>query len=346
MTPATVGLDAGYRTRLEQAAQWRIRLQENPETGSNAEFLLWASDANNQSALDDIAQGWDAVEANAASAELIALRSTALADARRSARPRWRLRALPLRAVAATLLIAAVIGVAAYVYVGVPVRYVTANGERRIVTLADGSQLSLDADTEVTVRYSRAMRQLVLDRGRARFEVFHDIARPFTVKADAETVLAVGTNFDVERLDEKVIVTLLQGQVVVRAGDSKAAPHHGPSPAAAAEQSVMLKAGERLIARSGAPFSVAPADISSAVSWERARFEFYDEPLSDAVARINRYARIPISVDPDAAQLRISGVFHADDTNAFIEAVTNYLPVDAIAANERIVLRAHMNGHP
>jgi transmembrane sensor len=345
MTAATAGLDAEYRTRLEQAAQWRIRLQESPEVGHSAEFLLWTSDANNQAALDDIALAWDAVEVNAASAELIALRSTALADARKSAKPRWRFQLLPLRAIAATLLVSAGIGVAAYIYVGIPVRYSTANGERRIVTLADGSQLSLDADTEVTVRYSRAMRQLVLDRGRARFEVSHDIARPFTVKADAETVLAVGTNFDVERLDEKVIVTLLQGQVVVRAGDGKAAPQ-GPTPGAQSEQSVMLKAGERLIARSGAPFSVAPADISSAVSWERARFEFYDEPLSDAVARINRYARIPISVDPEAAQLRISGVFHADDTNAFIEAVTNYLPVDAIAANERIVLQARRNGHP
>ena len=80
-------------------------------------------------------------------------------------------------------------------------------------------------------------------------------------------------------------------------------------------------------------------DINTADSWEQARFDFYDEPLSDAVARINRYARVPIEVAPGAGRLRISGVFHADDVNAFVEAVTNYLPIDAVAMDDHILLR-------
>jgi hypothetical protein len=58
------------------------------------------------------------------------------------------------------------------------------------------------------------------------------------------------------------------------------------------------------------------------------------EPLADAVARINRYARRAIVVDPSVAQVRISGVFNAGDADAFLEGVTAYFPVRIGSSNE------------
>src|SRR6185312_4234054 len=91
----------------------------------------------------------------------------------------------------------------------------TGFGERRVVTLSDGSQITLDSRSEVTVRYTAAARTLTLVRGQARFDVAHDVGRPFTVTALGHKVVATGTAFDVDLLGPKLLVTLLNGHVVV-----------------------------------------------------------------------------------------------------------------------------------
>src|SRR3546814_18419265 len=81
-----------------------------------------------------------------------------------------------------------------------PQVYATGLGERRVVMLDDDSRLSLDANTRVRVKYSRAGRQLWLEAGRARFEVAKDPLRPFSVAAAGKIVVATGTEFSVELL--------------------------------------------------------------------------------------------------------------------------------------------------
>src|SRR6185437_15005809 len=77
------------------------------------------------------------------------------------------------------------------------------------------SQLTLDARSEVSVRYTSDARALTLVRGQAQFDVAHDVARPFSVTAEGHEVLATGTAFDVDLLGPKLLVTLLKGRVVV-----------------------------------------------------------------------------------------------------------------------------------
>src|SRR3546814_3966246 len=80
--------------------------------------------------------------------------------------------------------------------------YRTVLGERRVVTLADGSTVSLDAASEVRVAYSERARELALVRGQARFDVAHDPRRPFAVQARDQRVVATGTAFNVDRSEE------------------------------------------------------------------------------------------------------------------------------------------------
>ena len=120
-------------------------------------------------------------------------------------------------AVAAMLLAAVFVGV---LFVGLPQTYRTGVGEREVVALADGSKLSLDADSAVSVRFTPSRREMVLRKGRARFTVAKDPLKPFTVLAAGKTVVAVGTEFSVERLDGQVRVILYEGKVSVLARSS------------------------------------------------------------------------------------------------------------------------------
>ncbi|WP_198526918.1 FecR domain-containing protein, partial [Sphingomonas sp. Ant20] len=93
--------------------------------------------------------------------------------------------------------------------------YRTATRQRLMVTLSDGSRLTLDTDTRVRMAYTRTERRLVLERGQALFEVAKHQTRPFVVTAGAQAVTAHGTAFDVRLETSAVRVALLEGLVSV-----------------------------------------------------------------------------------------------------------------------------------
>uniref|UniRef100_UPI002FC75D0E FecR family protein n=1 Tax=Phenylobacterium sp. TaxID=1871053 RepID=UPI002FC75D0E len=205
--------------------------------------------------------------------------------------------------------------------------YQTRLGERRVVTLEDGSRVALDSATRLTVRLTRQARTLDLVAGQARFDVAKDVTRPFSVQAGRQTVVATGTSFSIDRLGDRVLVTLIEGRVTVIG----APPRRGTRPAPSA--SVELKAGERLVAADqagAAPPIVEKVGLDKATAWENGQLIFEDEPLSAVAERVSRYTESPVVVkDAGVGALRISGVFTAGDLATFVDTVTQYLPVRA-----------------
>src|SRR6185312_1437239 len=176
--------------------------------------------------LDDVAQA----------PEMQMARQAALVDARQTRRQRQRGRVF---AIAASLMIG-LLAAGSYWWAIGPDDYHTALGERRVITLSDGSKLSLDADSEVTVRYGKHDRALHLLRGQARFDVAHDKSRPFSVVAGNQRVIATGTAFNIDIAGPKVLVTLIEGHVVV------VNETEGPQANVEAARTIELKAGQQL----------------------------------------------------------------------------------------------------
>lgn len=323
MTPSAHTVD--QTRRLEEAAAWRLRLQRDPAVEFSADYIVWRADLDNEAAMDAVGKGWNAVGALSTSPELLAMRQQALSRVRKAgASPARRFRWL--RAAAAVVLVAGFgAGLAQFIALQ-PVAYATEIGQRRVVGLPDGSQISMDSDSRITVDYTQTGRALVLERGRARFDVAHDTSRPFTVTAGTETVVAVGTSFNVEKLGPTVLVTLIQGQVVVK--DEQGQP--SARSAAKPRPSVSLTPGQQLVAGpQAAQPAVSTADLQVADAWQAGHLVFRDEPLDAVVARVNRYTEHPVTLDPAVAGIRISGVFNAGDVGSFVSALTSYVPVQA-----------------
>ncbi|MDT7531994.1 FecR domain-containing protein [Sphingobium sp. SA2] len=92
-------------------------------------------------------------------------------------------------------------------------------GQIRKLQLADGSEITLDTDSIVSMRFTPSSRSLRLEQGKARFEVAHD-KRPFIVSVGDAIVTAHGTVFDVGfRSDQTYFVRLLRGSVDVARAD-------------------------------------------------------------------------------------------------------------------------------
>ena len=206
--------------------------------------------------------------------------------------------------------------------------YRTDLGERRVVTLADGSKLSLDGRTKIEVRYTKGARELKLVSGQARFDVASDPVRPFKVAARDHTVVATGTAFNIDVSAPIVCVTLIEGRAVVLDRDAiKARP-------------VELRGGQQLVAPADAAPVVEVANLAETTAWLQGKIIFDDEPLAQAAERVNRYSKREVVVsDPAARAQRVSGVFDAGDVDAFVEAVTYYLPIEAADADGKIVLK-------
>lgn len=326
------------RERLEQATAWRVRLAESPERYAQ-ELSSWlAQDPRNHEAWRSVQASWDLLGEHATSPPVISLRRAALAYASNAVLSQAgaaRLRRFPAWAAVAAVIFVALSTLTAW-YLQQPDIYRTALGERRVVTLADGSLITLDSNSEVNVRYSANARALTLMRGQARFDVTHDVERPFTVTAQGRRVIATGTAFDVDLLGNDFLVTLIEGHVVVlpqgkpAGSGEQAAATPERSLESSSESSIALDAGQQLVMSSRAAPQVTRVDIERVMAWERGKIVFNDEPLASVVERMNRYTSRRIDVaDERAAALRISGVFHAGDVRGFVSTLTSYLPVKA-----------------
>jgi transmembrane sensor len=312
-------------SRLEEAAAWRVRLAEQ-DLDHPPEFAAWlAADARNATAWQQVQDQWSVFTEHATSPEVIDLRCQALAHAHEASRGRWvrSKRFANAHRLGIVAVIVAVVAGGMLLWKRQPDVYSTRAGERRVVTLADGSQVALDSRSEVRVRYTQNARELTLDRGQAKFDVAHDIERPFTVTAGDHRVIAIGTSFNMDLFGPSLLVTLIEGHVVVA---STVASTQIDSVA----PQIDLDAGEQVVFTPKAAPNVAHVNLGQTTAWENGEVVFENDTLGTVVTRINRYARHGVVIaDPETAQLRISGVFHTGDIDGFVSTIVAYLPVRA-----------------
>lgn len=323
---------------LEEAAGWRMRMDEAGWTlADEAALDAWlAADPLHADAFERTGEVFSYFDEHAAAPEMMRARRDAIDRAQRQAGGRWAgprgwfVRMPQPAKIAAGIAAAALLGAGVYPLVDGKDVYSTRFGERRVVTLADGSKLSLDGQTKIVVRYTDGAREVQLVSGQARFDVTQDPLRPFKVAARNETVAANGGAFNVDASAPVLCITQISGQATVL------------GPEALRTRPVELHTGEQLVAT--ATPQVTKASITRAVAWQNGKLIFDDEPLAEAAARVNRYSGKKVVVEGAAKSQRVSGVFDAGDVNAFVEAVTYYLPVKAAPSGDEIVLRGAATG--
>jgi transmembrane sensor len=237
---------------------------------------------------------------------------------------------------AAALLLA--IGVGAYVgFTPHGELYATPIGGLASVPMADGSQVTLNTDSQIRIALSETERRVELGHGEAFFEVSKDAARPFVVRAGNKRVIAVGTKFSVRREGNVVQVVVTEGKVRVE----DRAPAHGYRADGSAD--VFLTPG-----------SIARADDSGVLvqrktlpeaeqqlSWRAGVLMFRDQTLGEAAAEFNRYNVHKIVIrEPSVAALKIEGNFRATNVEAFVRLLESGFPVRAETHADQIVVAA------
>lgn len=190
--------------------------------------------------------------------------------------------------------------------------HTTAVGERKMLTLEDGSQVWMNSATALSVHYSANRRDISLLKGEALFQVSKDANRPFVVQASGGSVQAVGTRFDVDRQSQRVRVGVTEGEVKVSSGG----------------QAVPLKVAQQLEFENGSPPSTSsPLDINTAAAWQRGKLIFNSRPLAEVFADIERYMPGSLVVAGTLPDTAVSGVFNLDDVPGMLNVLSRTQPV-------------------
>lgn len=311
----------------EQAADYFVqRPNETPAQRGRREAWL-AADARHRDAYQRMERLWSHAGHLRDDGDLQALKTRELAAVRRE---RW-FRSGHL--LAAALLALALFGGMVYGFLRTkeappPVSYATRLGEQRTEVLEDGSRIVLNTDSTIAVRYVQDRRDVELQRGEAQFDVAHDAARPFTVRAGEGTVTALGTRFQVRRDADATIVTLLQGKVDVAQGSERRVLQPN-------EQARFSAAGIRVA-------TIDPAQVSG---WLEGWLRFRNTSLADVVAEANRYSARKLRLDdPALADIAVSGNFHAGDSASIASTMALILPVRVDDSGQDIVLLPKKSG--
>lgn len=360
----------------EVAAAWHDRVhREKVPVETRAALVLWLAESpEHRAAYEEIERTWADLRSAAHAPQILALRhEAALRLTRRTSR-----RIRPLTWVAAAVILV-VLGTSlatlgtrltsdrSPVAILLDVlrthgdsRYATATGERLTVILEDGSQLTLNTQTELKVAFTHAERTVRLIHGQALFEVAKDPTRPFIVTAFNRRFVAVGTAFDVRLDGAQINVTMVEGTVRVEHTamldvTENTPPNAMPSAAARARSGTAhteldtpahappavttITAGEQLTVDSESQDRVRPSDPERVTSWRRGQVIFENTRLADAIAEINRYSDTKIELtDPALADLRLSGGFATGRPAVFVEAITTYFRVQIGRADEHTIV--------
>jgi len=201
--------------------------------------------------------------------------------------------------------------------------YRTRVGERRELTLADGSRITLNTDSAIDVRYDRQQRLVHLREGEILVQTAQDPSRPFLVSTRQGRMQALGTRFTVRELSGRTHLAVLEGAVkVMLAENTQTAP-------------LIVNAGQRTDF-SAQTFGTLTATDRNVGAWTRGMLMADKMRLADFVAELTRYRRGFVRYDPAIADLRISGAFPISDPQRTLNMLVQTYPV---------LVSGHLNGY-
>lgn len=201
--------------------------------------------------------------------------------------------------------------------------YRSAIGQRRELTLAEGTQIILNTDSAIDVRFDANERFIRLLRGEILVQTAADNrvpSRPLRVGTEEGLMQALGTRFIVRERAGRTYLAVLDGAVRVHPGKAAAR---------------VVNAGER------ADFdqrSLGPSTAldSASTYWTQGMLLADNMKLGDLVAELGRYQHGVLRCDPRIANVRVSGAFPISDRRRTL---------DMLQSTYALNIKEHMGGY-
>lgn len=192
---------------------------------------------------------------------------------------------------------------------------VTLAGEKSVLVLSDGSQVTLNADTKLKYpdRFDGTNREVYLE-GEGYFVVQHISVHPFVVHAGNLSTTVLGTTFNVSAYPESktIAVSLLEGKVKVTSNEK-----------GTVDKTVVLEPKEQLLYdKEKNVGSFGLFDSLESVGWKDNIYKFVDEPLGKVFSQLERAYGIKFKItDQPVLVQRITVKFEKNSLQTVVDVM-------------------------
>ncbi len=204
----------------------------------------------------------------------------------------------------------------------------TKNGERLSFHLDDGSNIDLNAASNLTIDkdYGIQKRELKLS-GEAFFDVKHDTTCPFIVHCGKIDVRDIGTSFNIKSYEEDsyTSINVITGKVIVDIGTKH----------------TLITPGQALVFNKNTNnYKIVNDQNQNSIGWTKQKLIFDNTPLPEVAKMLERWYGITVILKSDNKNdLTLSGT-HQNESLASVAKVLKYtLKLDYIIQNDTLILK-------
>lgn len=193
-------------------------------------------------------------------------------------------------------------------------------GKQKTLQLDDDSTIVLNTDSAINIDLANANRLITLRRGEILITTGADAQavarlgskRPFWVHTPFGHIQALGTRFTVRLGDERAHISVQESAVQLH-------------PAAGGQTDIVHAGENRWLTQDGT--QAAKPQGFEADDWAKGIIAGNNIRLQDLLAEMERYRHGRIVCDPRVADLRVSGLFHVNDTDRALQFLMQTQPV-------------------
>jgi transmembrane sensor len=208
--------------------------------------------------------------------------------------------------------------------------FATTVGQRDSVRLADGTRVMLAPQSRITVAagYGDNVREIEL-QGEAYFDVHHDAARPFIVRAGGAAIRDLGTTFTVRSAGDQGV------RVAVTSGSVSLAPTQ-----AAASAAVVLHPGDAgTLGIDGRTLVERGGTVEPDTAWTHGRLVFREAPVGTVRTELQRWYGIDLVIDSSFASRHLSMTFDGESVDRVLEVIGLSLGADVARQGNTAVIK-------
>jgi transmembrane sensor len=197
----------------------------------------------------------------------------------------------------------------------VSIERATPRGNKKIITLPDGSTVVLNADSKLTYNNDFAQNRTIHLEGEGFFEVVRDENHPFTVITDNIATTALGTSFNIKAYqgNPNIQITLATGKVRVENSLDKNQLEIHPGEAVNYSEVKNTLQKEKV-------------DLAHVLSWKEGILHFEKTPFNLIVEDLERWYGVNIQVkgEDKIPEYKCSGTFKPHEYLSNVLKVLSY----------------------
>jgi transmembrane sensor len=191
-------------------------------------------------------------------------------------------------------------------------------------TLDDGSQITLNASSQIQVTYYRNQRHIDLIKGEAIFNVEKDPNRPFIVETNTAKITVLGTRFAVNKLSNIVRVSVDHGRVQV---ESKGK-----------QSKLIIQNGQVAEIPNGQAVQPIDAQAADYFKFTTGTVVFNQAPMAEIAEVLSRYRQKNVITQGHSPD-KISAVFNVKDTETFINTLPKIANVSLANTAQNTIIK-------